>query len=125
MFCTGISCRSSTCRTDVWIIDSGASRHMTWNQSLLKNYKPLPVPQSVKLGDSRTVDAIGQGTIQMRMLLSNGREKAVTLLVVLLVPDLTCNLLSVKCITKSGNHMMFQELECSVITTKGRSSASR
>ena len=45
----------------------------------------------------------------MRMLLSNGRENAVTHLVVLFVPDLTCNFLSVKCITESQNRMMFQE----------------
>ena len=78
----------------------------------------------MKLGDGRTVNAIGQGTMRMRMLLINGREIAVTLLVVLFVPNLTCNLLSVKCIMESGNRMTFQELECSVTAMKGKVIAS-
>ena len=118
MFCTGIGRYSG--KTDSWIIDRGTSRHMTWNKLLLKNYEPVTIPQSVKLGNGRTLNAIGQGTVRMRMLLSNGRENAVTLLVVLFVPDLTCNLLSVKCITENGNRMTFQEPECSVTTVKGK-----
>ncbi len=44
-----------------WLIDSGASKHMTCHEEILQNYQQFPRPQSVKLGDGRVVDALGFG----------------------------------------------------------------
>ena len=57
-----------TAKDHDWIIDSGASSHMTWKPELLSDYKELPKPQSVKLGDGRTVNAISTGAIKIMAL---------------------------------------------------------
>ena len=36
-----------------WIVDSGASSHMTWNHDMYIEYRELTIPQPVKLGDGR------------------------------------------------------------------------
>ena len=35
----------------VWIIDSGATSHITWDRSLLENYMAFTSPEEVRLGD--------------------------------------------------------------------------
>ena len=42
-----------------WLIDSGASKHMTCHEEILQDYKLFPKALSVKLGgDGRVVDAL-------------------------------------------------------------------
>ena len=41
-----------------WIIDSGASRHMTFQWNVLRGYKEFDNPEPVQLGDGRNVDAL-------------------------------------------------------------------
>src|SRR4029434_11251910 len=38
-----------------WLIDSGASKHMTCHREIPQDYQEFPKPQSVKLGDGRVV----------------------------------------------------------------------
>ena len=46
---------------DEWIIDSGASRHMTFQRNVLREYQEFENPEPVQLGDGRTVSALEQG----------------------------------------------------------------
>ncbi|KAH0650738.1 hypothetical protein KY284_030650 [Solanum tuberosum] len=39
-----LSCRCAKLTAGSWIIDSGASHHMTYNKTILKNIRPLPYP---------------------------------------------------------------------------------
>ena len=55
------STSSAPHQMDKWLIDSGASSHMTWEKNILKNYKEFVQRQKVSLGDGRTVDAVGVG----------------------------------------------------------------
>jgi hypothetical protein len=57
-----------------WIIDSGASQHMTANRDLLVNYCEFPEPEPVALGDGRSVNAYGYGQVDITMILGN-KEK--------------------------------------------------
>lgn len=50
----------------VWLVDSGASSHMT-REVLLTNYREFNVPQEISLGDGRSVDAIGAGNVHLKM----------------------------------------------------------
>ena len=50
-----------------WIIDSGASSHIT-SQEYLSQYRQLETPEKVGLGDRRVVDAVGTGTVHLTML---------------------------------------------------------
>ena len=46
-----------------WIIDSGASCHMTWDLSIMYDYKAFEEPDAVYLGDGYSVKALGVGKV--------------------------------------------------------------
>jgi hypothetical protein len=78
-----------------WLIDSGASRHMSGSYENFVDYNPDLKRQSVKLADGSSQTVLGSGTI---MCGSN-----MPLLSVLHVPSFPINLLSISCITKELN----------------------
>ena len=84
-----------------WLIDSRASSHMTYQRNVLADYHKLEKPEKVGLGDGQTVDAIGVAKvyIQVRSTISSEREKSFCIEDVLLVPELACNLFSVRAAT--------------------------
>ncbi len=47
-----------------WIVDSGATSHMTFQKDLLHDYQEFDVPEKVGLGDGRIVDALFEYAIQ-------------------------------------------------------------
>jgi len=57
-----------------WIIDSGASRHMTFQWNVLREYKEFDNPEPVQLGDGHIVDALGTGKIKMISQLVRGHK---------------------------------------------------
>ncbi|CAB3979999.1 Retrovirus-related Pol poly from transposon TNT 1-94 [Paramuricea clavata] len=58
-----------------WLIDSGASSHMTKEKSVLVSYQQFGEPESVALGDGRVVQALGYGNVHMDMLFSGSKSK--------------------------------------------------
>ena len=56
-----------------WIIDSGASCHMTWEKELFYEYKELS-GSSMKLGDGRTFEAVGEGTMKVSVYRGDGNS---------------------------------------------------
>lgn len=101
-----------------WILDSGATCHMCNQQSLFTHYKPLAKPMNVLLGDGRSLQAIGQGSVVLTMDLPGNKINNCKLLDVLLVPDLAFNLFSVTSASKKGKVTTFSEMKCE-ITDKG------
>ncbi|CAM8966406.1 unnamed protein product [Rhodiola kirilowii] len=84
----GITCLLSTkVNNDLWIIDSGATDHITPYAHLLKNVKELDSPYEVVIpnGDTVAVTHVGRCDINDKISLHN----------VLLVPNIRFNLLSV------------------------------
>ena len=63
--------RADTQNND-WIIDSGASQHITFECSLLHDYKNLETPELVGLDDGHAVSAIGVGKVKVITQLHNG-----------------------------------------------------
>ena len=87
-----------------WLIDSGASSHMTKKRDVLENFQQLDEPENVALGDGRVVKALGSGNVHMNMLyLGSKQSKGVVLYNVLYVPKLACNLFSVRAAVAKGN----------------------
>ena len=83
----------------------------------------MPKPQTVKLGDGRTVNAVGIGAVTLTVLVGNDKEVKNVLQRVLLVRDMSCNLLSVKEITEKGFKVMFDGPTCKIVS-KGNSVAA-
>ena len=87
-----------------WVLDSGATRHMTSDKKILLDFHHND--QLVRFGNCQLAQAEGSGTVLMRpdntdcnLLLSN----------VLYVPELACNLFSVRSVTSQGDMVNFQD----------------
>ena len=97
-----------------WIIDSGASPHMTFESSILHTYKDFETSEPVGLGDGRTVSAIGVGKVKVTTQLHNGERVVCWMTDVLYVPKLTNNLFSVHTATSKGNTVSFKHKDCCI-----------
>jgi len=94
-----------------WILDSGASEHLTKNENHLRNVKLLS--KSIKISIAKagiTLTASKVGTISC-MTIVNGKEIQVTINDVLYVPGLEFNLLSVPKLEANGLTIVFAEEE--------------
>ena len=73
---------------DTFIVDSGASHHMVKNKHLVRDIVPSPI-KAVEIGDGTRLPVIGEGNLTIDCLVFHH---------VLVVPTLSANLLSTKCI---------------------------
>ena len=75
-----------------WVVDSGATRHICANKSMLTSYTSMGNEEEcVYLGDSRTTEVIGKGKILPKLTSS----KTLALNDVLHVPNIKTNLIYV------------------------------
>jgi len=51
----------------LWVIDSGASRHMTYNREAFSVYNTLEEPINISTANGAIIQAIGQGTVLLRI----------------------------------------------------------
>ena len=102
-----------------WIVDSGASRHMTCEKECLLDYHQFRKPQLVRVGDGRTVEALGAGNVQLTMTFKVSDPKCVTMYNVLFVPKLAGNLFSVGAAAEKGNYVQFTAERCYIRGNKG------
>ena len=58
-----------------WLVDSGASSHMTREKALLFEYQKFKTLEKVGLGDGLAIDAIGVGIVHVKMKLKAGEPK--------------------------------------------------
>ena len=103
-----------------WIIDSGASSHMTSEKHVLVNFQDFAEPENVALGDGRVVKALGSGSARMNMLFQATESKKAVLYDVLYVPKLTCNLFSVRAAVSKGNAVEFDLQKCCIRDEYGK-----
>ena len=99
-------------QTDKWLVDSGASSHMTCNKELLVDYHEFDSPEKVGLGDGRTVSALGYGNVHLKMLFKVSQPKKSIMYRVLYVPKLACNLFSVRAAASKGKFIKFGHSRC-------------
>ena len=103
-----------------WLVDSGASSHMTWDKELLTDYREFDSPERVGLGDGRTVDALGVGNVYIRMLIRVSQRKMSVVHNVLHVPQMACNLFSVRAAASKGNLIKFGHSRCWIRDSSGK-----
>ena len=95
-----------------WLVDSGASSHMTPDRKYFTEYRSFSTPERVGLGDGRVVEAVGVGNIRMNMSFKVSNSKRAVMYDVLHVPKLACNLFSVRAAAKRGNTVKFGQSRC-------------
>jgi hypothetical protein len=96
---------TKTIEDDMWIIDSGASKHMTGDQARLSNINERKTSYKVELGDKSTYPIEGFGHASVK--LESGNH--VHLRNVLYVPGLEKNLVSISCLEYKGNRISFMD----------------
>ena len=83
----------STPHTTSWIIDSGASSHMTGLSTILTSYRPETSIPDVRIADGRSCPVLGSG--------QSSATSSLPLQNVLYIPGFPANLLSISAITKA------------------------
>jgi len=102
-----------------WLIDSGATSHMTHQKNLLCNFHMFEQERNVGMGDNGVVMALGEGTIFLPVYDRITSEiTQLKLQKVLYVPNLRANLVSVPTMTKMGAEVYFDNNKC-IITKNG------
>jgi hypothetical protein len=88
-----------------WLVDSGASRHMTGNKDNLANFKNVKFSSQVELGDdvSYAIKGTGSTSFQLDYGFMMHIED------ILYVPGLTKNLISVGVLEDKGHRVIFME----------------
>ena len=90
-----------------WVVDSGATQHMSNNLATFQNSRAPGNCQKVHLGNSSTVPVERKGEVSLRFVTGKARGNHVTLTEVLGVPELAKNLLSVSACMKKGFSVLF------------------
>ncbi len=103
-----------------WIVDSGATSHMCYYKNLFVSYEKLQKTENVTLGDGRSLNVIGRGTVLLVMKLADGRKEPRKLLETLHVPDLSFNLVSVSKVSERGRIVRFVETGCEFIDSQNK-----
>lgn len=87
---------TSTADHDTWLLDSGATSHMTPNLDVFASYEEFsePMPITGPQGAAGTFYAIGRGSITVKTIY-NGVVATLTLQNVLHSPDIAVNLISI------------------------------
>lgn len=99
---------------DKWLIDSGASMHMTSREDWM--YKVTePSVKSVTVANREPLAVKGVGCVNIHL----NQEKKIQIKNVLFVPGLAANLLSVSTIVKSGYNVAFNSKGCDIRNPKG------
>jgi hypothetical protein len=100
-----------------WLIDSGASHHITNDKSILLRYRNIE-KQAINGFSENSMDyAVGEGDIKLPVIL-NGMEKSITITSVWYVPGAQKNLLSVSALMNKGCTLVFKDNKC-VVSLRG------
>ena len=94
---SNLSCKCFKSSAEYWILDSGASNHMSSDRKLLTNTRPLPYPFLVTLpnGYKVKVTEIGDAVLSPKLTLNK----------VLLVPSFKYNLIFIHSLTIKLNYI--------------------
>ena len=95
---------------EAWLIDSGASFHFTPHREWFCEYEKYD-GGDVFLGDDRKARIIGRGKVKLK--LQGGRVRTIS--VVLHIPALARNLISVSKLDDAGVKIVFEKDTCKMV----------
>jgi len=110
MFIAALSANDHT--TYDWIVDSGATQHMTFQQEWFTTYERIS-PRRVFMGDDTVLEAIDKGSIKATMQMG-GQLTHTTITQVFHVPKMKNNLISVSKLISEGFKVEFDKDGCKV-----------
>ena len=84
-----------------WLVDSGASEHMTFHREWFINFKRFSEAKHVRIGDGTLLEVSGEGEIDVLLLSENGWKERY-LKNVLYVPGIKVNLFSTTSALEKG-----------------------
>lgn len=92
-----------------WVLDTGASRHITGDKSILLNPRPLDSDITITFGNGGKGEATAIGDVLLKT-----SEATFWLTDVLLIPEASENLISVRHATKRGLDFRFNSDRCEI-----------
>jgi len=102
---TAMDEKSAKVSQSKWVLDSGATNHMTSDRTLFQQMNPVQTPIHIANGD--TMMAEGEGDVVIGLVV-NGVKNPVVLKRVLYVPEMgSSGLVSVRCIQAAGGVVSF------------------
>ena len=104
----------------VQVVDSGATCHLS---NLFAEMRELPSSEKVTLGDRHDLEATGEGTVNLEVLLPDGNSRSCVLQKVLFVPKLAYNLVSVSRAIQSGKTVKFDSTGCTFVNSENEVTA--
>lgn len=98
-FCADSNFDDASYLSSEWLMDSGASKHMTHESAYFQNLEPAS--GEITVGSNEKLEVVGHGTVHIRKLV-NGNWSVGKIENVLLVPRLKRNLFSEGALTRRG-----------------------
>lgn len=99
---------SNVKKEDLWLTDSGASRHITHRREWFSSYRQIADGGTISLGDNKKCEIVGEGDIYIDKYV-NGKWCAARITDVLYVPSIKKNLFSVGVCTSRGLEVVFRD----------------
>lgn len=112
------SCGSAKVNSDSWIIDSGATHHMTPNEDYFSNLD-RNVKEEITLADGSTTPALGRGTVNAKIKNGLSMIEKFSAPNTLLAPGLDHGILSVRTLIENKKKIIFDEQGCSICDENG------
>jgi len=100
-----------------WIVDSGATQHMTFQQEWFTTYERIS-PRRVFMGNDTVLEAISKGSIKATMRVG-GQLTHITITQVLHVPKMKNNFILMSKLISEGFKMEFDKDGCKVNDAQG------
>lgn len=94
--------------TKDWILDSGATRHVTNDQNALITFTKLTNPIRIWMADHHYIYAVGVGNVYMDVLVNEKKSRCL-FKDVLLAPKMAGNLVSIRQLAKNGFKTLFYD----------------
>jgi len=98
-----------------WMLDSGASDHISPHPSDFLPGSVLNAPGSIRLGNNSTMQYLGIGTVEATTTV-NGKSQRISLQRVLYAPDAGARFISISQLTAKGLQVLYTKTDCQIST---------
>lgn len=116
-FTANVAPRAAAGRSRTWVIDSGATKHMSQSMACYSEYTAAGGGRDVILADGKSVPITGTGTAAV-VVGTGAAQRPMKLRDTLHVPELKGNLLSVRSVDRAGGASVFMDGHCYLLADK-------